>query len=92
MNKNIKKIFFDKLIKDIKNYNNNIKKKNGIINGSNVINEKIKNLMTKNFIKKWKYKNKDNYLKKNKAALLIQKFYKGYKARKEKNRLFNIKK
>ena len=92
LNKNIKKIFFDKLIKDINNYNNNNKKRNGIINGSNKINEKIKNLMTKNFIKKWKYKNKDNYKKNNKAALLIQKLFKGYQARKEKNRLLNIKK
>ena len=91
LNKNIKKIFFDKLINDIKTDNNDKKKKNGILNGSNILNEKIKNLMTKKLIKKWKYKNKDNYIKDNNKALLIQKNYKGYLARKEKNKLLDIK-
>ena len=47
--------------------------------------------MTKNLIKKWKYKSKDNYIKDNNKALLIQKNYKGYLARKEKNKLLDIK-
>ena len=74
LNNNIKKIYFDKLINDIKNHNYDEKKKNGILNGSDLINEKIKNLMTKRFIKKWKYKNKNEYNKKNNVR------------RKEKNR------
>ena len=91
LNKKIKRIFFDKLINDIKQDNNDKKKKSGILNGSNILNEKIKNILTKTFIKKWKYKNKENYSKNNKAALQIQKNYKGYLAKKEKNRLLNIK-
>ena len=92
LNNNIKKIYFDKLINDIKNHNYDEKKKNGILNGSDLINEKIKNLMTKRFIKKWKYKNKNDYNKKNKDALLIQNNYRKHNAIKEKNRLLNIKK
>ena len=55
-------------------------------------NDKIKKVLLLKFIKRWKDNSKRIAVKKNDSAALIQRVFKGYKARKEKNRLLFIKK
>ena len=56
------------------------------------INEKIKNILIKRNLLRWADNNKKLANKINDSASLIQRMYKGYKARNEKNRLLVIKK
>ena len=55
-------------------------------------NEKKKNILLKKYIEKWKEQNNKIKEKTNGSVLKIQKAYKGYKARKKKNRLLIRKK
>ena len=86
------KIYGQILINKLKKNKFDQKKKNNINNGANIANDRIKNLMTKMLIKKWKRVNIDKYNKANNSALLIQKNYRAYLARKDKNKLMKIKK
>ena len=56
------------------------------------INEKIIYILIKRYIQRWSDNNKKLEDKTNDSASIIQKWYKGYKARKEKDRILNIKK
>ena len=58
----------------------------------NDINEKIKYILMKKYILRWADNNQKLADKTNDSASIIQRNYKGYKARKEKDRLLNIKK
>ena len=56
------------------------------------INEKIIYILMKKYLQRWKDNNKKIADKTNDSASIIQRAYLGYKARKEKDRLLNIKK
>lgn len=58
----------------------------------NDINEKIKYILMKKYLFRWADNNQKLADKTNDSASIIQRNYKGYKARKEKDRLLNIKK
>ena len=82
----------NRFINNLQKLSHNINRNNKLDHTLQDINEKIKYVLIKRYLFRWADNNKKLADKTNDSASIIQRAYKGYKARNEKDRLLRIKK